>query len=282
MVNSELNVSLSLMVEQWSQVKEALHSGKVDAMDTEKLISDYMFFKQFDDMFRQAVQHFEIPLETIQPMYRGANGKVDLDNYERMIPKLEFAKGHNRMNPPNTAFIYLGVLGENRGRTKDVVKKHITKTLLQEIRASRDSMATICEFQVSDKGKGKKIVSVCGDDSIPLSERQIVAHIRNQISKNRNKESIEQVISRVLTSVYFNIFSSDKIFKPVETDQQEVKKYEYSPFHALASYILKQGYAGIQFKSTVHRSGTNLVLFETDDVSAVENSMEHVQASEFI
>lgn len=282
MVNSELNVSLSLMVEQWKQVKEALHSGKVDAMDTKKLINDYMFFKQFDDMFRQAVQHFEIPLETIKPMYRGANGKVALDNYERMIPKLEYAKGYNRMNPPGKAFIYLGVLGESRGRDKDVVKKHITKTLLQEIRASRDSMATICEFQVTDKGKGQKVVSVCGDDALSLSERQIEAHIRSQISKNRNKESIEQVISRVLTSVYFNIFSSEKIFKPVETDHQEVKKYEYAPFHALANYVLKQGYAGIKFRSTVHRSGTNLVLFETDDVSVVGNSMEHVQASEFI
>nr|WP_225988751.1 RES family NAD+ phosphorylase [Peribacillus frigoritolerans] len=78
------------------------------------------------------------------------------------------------------------------------------------------------------------------------------------------------------------MFSSDKIFKPLNTIEQEVKKYEYAPFHALANYISEQGYAGIIFRSTVHENGTNLVLFEPNDTSVIHNSMEYINTSDYL
>lgn len=276
------NVNVNLMAEQWNKVKEDLHDGKVDYIDIEKLVKDYMFFNRFDNIFKESVKNFEIPLENIKPMYRGAGEKVSLSNYERMIPKLEYAKGNNRMNPPGKAFIYLGILEENRGRDKKTVKNHITRTLLKEIRSPRDSIATICELQVTDIGKNKTVINFCGDISIPKHEIELQNYMRKQIDKNTGKEKIQQVLNRVLSNVYFNMLSSDQIFKPVETDKQEVKKYEYTPFHALAHYIYEQGYAGITFRSTVHKNGTNLVLFNTDDVLVIPNSMEHIFVSDFI
>jgi len=59
------------------------------------------------------------------------------------------------------------------------------------------------------------------------------------------------------------MLSTVQIFKPVETDGQDIKK---APFHTLANYVRKQGYAGIIFNSTVHKNATNLALFDTDDV----------------
>ncbi|WP_255233576.1 RES family NAD+ phosphorylase [Bacillus altitudinis] len=276
------DVNVSLIAEQWNKVKEDLYSGKVGYMELEKLIKDYMFFNRFDNIFKESVKHFEIPLESIKPMYRGAGVEVSLSNYDRMTPKLEYAKAYNRMNPPGKAFIYLGILGDNKGRDKKTVKRHITRTLLKEIRSPRDSIATICEFQVTEIGRKKTVISFCGDLNIPKSEIGLQNYIRNQIDKNRRKETVQQVINRVLSTVYFNMLSSDQIFKPVETNEQEIKKYEYAPFHALAHYISEQGFAGIIFRSTVHKNGTNLVLFDTDDVSVVPNSMEHINTSDFL
>jgi len=186
------------------------------------------------------------------------------------------------MNPPGVAFIYLGMLGENKGRDKKTVKNYITKTLIKEVRASRGSIATICEFQVTDSGKSKIVLDFRGSNSIPKNFLLLNTYIKKEIAKSRGKESTEQVVKRVLTKVYFNLLSSDQIFKPVETDDQAIKKYEYAPFHTLANYVREQGYAGIIFNSTVHKNGTNLVLFDTDDVSVIFDSMEHVQAANYI
>lgn len=274
--------NVNLMSEQWNKVKEDLYNGVIGYMELEKLLNDYMFFNRFDNFFKESFKNFEIPLESIYPMYRGAGGEVSLDNYGRMIPKIEYANAYNRMNPPGRAFIYIGILGKNKGRDKKTVKRHITRTLVKEIRASRDSIATICELQVTETGKNKTVISLCGDINIPESEKDLENYIRKQIDQSRGKETVQQVVSRVLSNVYFNMLSSDQIFKPIESNEQEIKKYEYAPFHALANYISEQGYAGIIFRSTVHMNGTNLVLFDTDDVAVIKESMEHIRASDYL
>lgn len=277
-VGFDLNVNL--ISKQWNKVKEDLYNGVIGYMELEKLLNDYMFFNRFDHFFKESFKNFEIPLESINPMYRGAGEKVSLDNYGRMIPEIKFANKYNRMNPPGKAFIYMGILGQNKGRDKKTVKRHITRTLVKEIRSPRDSIATICELQVTETGKKKTVINFCGDVNIPKSEIGLHNFINTQIK--RSKETAEQVLARVLSNVYFNMLSSDKIFKPIETDEEELKKYEYAPFHALANYISEQGYAGIIYRSTVHKNGTNLVLFDTQDVSVIKNSMEHIRASDYL
>jgi len=183
---------------------------------------------------------------------------------------------------PREAFIYLGMLGENKGRDKKTVKNFIIKTLIKEVRATRGSVATICEFQVSNIGKSKIVLDFRGDSSIPKADLSLNIYMEKEIAKSRGEETTEQVVKRVLSRVYFNMLASDQIFKPVITDDQDVKKYEYAPFHTLANYVKEKGYAGIIFNSTVHKNGTNLVLFDTDDVSIIFDSMEHVQASDYI
>ncbi|PGU99178.1 RES family NAD+ phosphorylase [Bacillus thuringiensis] len=280
MAKKDFESNVQLMTEQWISLKEDLHNGVVEYDNLGKLISKYMFFNRFDNVFKDTCKFFEVNLSDIKHMYRGVSEEIELNYYERMVPKIEFAKGNNRMNPPGKAFLYAGILGKDKGKDGNIIKKHVVKTVLKEIRATENSVATICKFKINDSVKHKKVINICGDNSIPQSETELKAYIYKHALKNLsfNREKI----SYIMANVYFNIFSSDQIFKPIHTNEQEVKKYEYAPFHALANYISEQGYAGIIFRSTVHQNGTNLVLFDSNDASVVSNSMEHINTSEYI
>lgn len=263
------------LYKQWTELKNDLSSGKVMYNDIEKLISDYAFFNDFHSKFTKSVGYFEVPFKDIFPMYRGANGKQSLTNYNRMIPNLEYSQEHNRMNPPGTVFLYLGI------NKQDKLRESIT-TCLKEIRAPYDSTATLCRFQVTDLGIEQKVVDICGDSNIPKQTHELEQYIKKK-SYDKNIRGLHPIkFSKIITMLYLNIFSSDQIFKPVETDKQDIKKIEYAPFQAIANYIKQQGYAGMIYKSTVHKNGTNLVLFDTDYASVVPNSMKHVKVSDYL
>lgn len=192
-----------------------------------------------------------------------------------MIPKLEFATENNRMNPPGKAFLYAGIQNNKPG---------IIRTCLKEIRSPVNSIATICEFQVTDSGKHKKVINICGDNNIPQDVDKLGQYMMENAIGKSMLDLDRQKLSIILANIYFNIFSSNQIFKPVDsTILQDEKRYEYAPFHALAHYISDAGYAGIIFNSTVYLNGKNLVIFEpNEDVSVVPNTMEHVIASDYI
>ncbi|MFK4426083.1 RES family NAD+ phosphorylase [Bacillus sp. RC51] len=280
MSNKDFEINVDLMSEQWQCLKEDLYNGLVEYNDLEKIINDYTFFKVFDNFFKETCKLFEVTLADIKTMYRGVSGEIDLNNYERMIPKLEYAKGNNRMNPPGKAFLYSGVVGKDKGKDESTVKKHVVRTVLKEIRATNNSVATICKFKCNESANNKKVINISGDNSIPQSETELKAYIYKHALKNLsfNREKI----SYIMANVYCNMFSSDQIFKPIHTNEQEVKNYEYAPFHALANYISEQGYAGIIFRSTVHQNGTNLVLFDPSDASVIQGSMEYINTSDYL
>lgn len=259
----------------WTKLKDDLSSGKVLYNDIEKLLSDYVFFSAFHSMFTKSVGYFEESLKDIFPMYRGANGKQSLTNYNRMIPTLEYSQKQNRMNPPGTVFLYLGINKQNK------LNESIT-TCLKEIRAPYDYTATLCRFQVTDLGRIKKVVDICGDSSIPKKTHELEHYVKKKSYDMKFRVINHIKLSKIITMLYFNIFSSDQIFKPVETGKQDIKRIEYAPFQAIANYIKQQGYAGMIYKSTVHENGTNLVLFDTDYASVVPNSMKHVKVSDYL
>lgn len=280
MAKKDFNSNVELLTKQWNILKEDLHNGIVKYDNIEKLLNDYIFFKVFNNFFKETCKFFEVNLSDIKHMYKGVSGVIDLDNYERMVPKIEFAKGNNRMNPPGKAFLYVGVLDKDKGKDENTIKKNVLKTVLKEIRATENSIATISKFKINDLAKNKKVLNISGESSIPTSETELneylYKHAVNGFSVDKEK------ISYILANVYFNMFATDQIFKPINTNEQEVKKYEYAPFHALANYLSEQGYAGMIFRSTVHQNGTNLVLFEPKDASVILNSMEHINTSDYL
>ncbi|MFB6589510.1 RES family NAD+ phosphorylase [Bacillus thuringiensis] len=259
----------------WTVLKDDLRTGKVLYNDIEKLISDYVFFNSFHNIFTQAVGYFEEPLQDIFLMYRGSNGKQSLTNINRMIPTLEYSQKHNRMNPPGTVFLYLGISKQKKFHES-------ISTCLREIRAPHDSTATICRFQVTDIGRNKKVVNICGDSSIPKQTHEIVQYFKKKCYDKKFRVINHIKASKLITMLYFNLFSSDQIFNPIETDEQNIKRIEYAPFQAIANYIKDQGYAGMIYKSTVHKNGTNLVLFDTEYASVLPKTMKHVKVSDYL
>ncbi|PID03768.1 hypothetical protein CSV67_03770 [Sporosarcina sp. P2] len=276
MAKKDFDSNVQLMTEQWISLKEDLHNGVVEYDDLNRLINDYIFFEVFDNFFKVTCKLFEVNLSDIKHMYRGVSEDIDLDNYERMVPKIEFAKGNNRMNPPGKAFLYAGISGKD----ENITKKHSVKTVLKEIRATENSVATICKFKINESAKNKKVINICGDSSIPNSEAGLIEYIYKHAVNGFSVD--KEKLSYILANVYFNMFANDQIFKPINSNEQEVKKYEYAPFHALANYMNEQGYAGMIFRSTVHQNGTNLVLFEPNDASVIQNSMEQINTTEYL
>jgi hypothetical protein len=53
-----------------------------------------------------------------------------------------------------------------------------------------------------------------------------VAVIMKNVLDNTKRSVVNQKLNKVLVNIYFNMFSSESIFKPIETEEQEVKKYE--------------------------------------------------------
>lgn len=282
MVENHFEKLVSLIAEQWNILKDDLYAGVVKYDDLEKLINEYIVFNRFDNVIKDTSKFYEVNLHEVKHMYRGVLEEIELDYYERMIPKLEFATVHNRMNPPGKAFSYLGILVKDKCIYDKTNKNHVVKTVLKEIRAPEKSVATICKFYISESAKNKKVLNICGDSSIPKMGDELSKYIFKNAFDIEALSLDREKLSYILANVYFNMFSSDQIFKPINTVDQEVKKYEYAPFHALANYISEQGYAGIIFKSTVHQCGINLVLFNPDDACVLQNSMEHIHTSEYL
>lgn len=274
--------NVNLIYGQWEVLKNDLYNGVVKFDDLYQLINNYDFFNRFNDMFKENLTLLEVPLTDIKYMYRGVTEEADLNNYERMFPKKEFSNGNNRMNPPGKLFLYLGILGKDKDREFKTIKKHVVKTILKETRATKNVIATICEFEIKNSAKNKKVIDIRGDSKVPMSESALNEYILKNAVDKRLKTLNNQKFSSILVSVYFNMFLSDQIYKPINTREEETKRYEYGPFHAIANYISEQGYAGIIYKSTVHQNGTNLVLFNHDDASIRNNTMEHVNTSNYL
>ncbi|MUG70583.1 RES family NAD+ phosphorylase [Paenibacillus validus] len=269
---------VTLMSSQWKELKADLQAGKVLYTDSTG-IKNYTFFKVFDDVFNQTRPFFDVPLSAVKHMYRAVN--EEKCDYQRMIPKIEYAKEHNRMNPAGQVFLYAGI--DSLGYKEN--KSLIIKTCLKEIRAPLDSIATVCKFKITAAGRKKKVINICGDDTIPKTQNELHKYIFDQYKSiwfTRGREMSMRELARTMAKVYFNLFSSDQIFKPIDNNiDLKEKEREYASFHALAHYIREAGYGGIIYKSTVCKGGRNIVLFDTMDASFVPNTLQQVKVSDY-
>ncbi|MEK4536478.1 hypothetical protein NST21_14280 [Peribacillus sp. FSL K6-1552] len=53
-----------------------------------------------------------------------------------------------------------------------------------------------------------------------------MAVIMKNALDNTKRSVVNQKLNKVLVNIYFNMFSSESIFMPIQTEEQEVKKYE--------------------------------------------------------
>lgn len=260
------NGLLELMVEQWKTLKEALREGGTEDLTLEEVIEKYIFMKVFNEFIEATNPQFDVSISDLGIMYRGVgiNELIKLDFYSRMIPDPEFVTNHNRMNPPGEAFMYLGAIPERKGKSDDIEKNFILRTIEAELRVKPGDFYTAAQF-ISNNDK--VIFNMVGDPKMPLDLNILV---KNAMKKNADR-------SKIIALFYFSIFNNDEIFKPVPSTDEENREREYAPFQFLAKYLRSKGYSGIKYRSTVHNGGTNVVIFDANDVQLVKTSMEKIK-----
>lgn len=268
---------LEKMIEvSWEKFRKKLVEGKFSYNDIEKAKSD-TFFKTFEDMFSKEAEKLAIKLSDIGLILRGANKKNNLNDHTRLIPHPDYAK-HNRMNPKDRIFLYLAIDSDVSGGNE----QEVIKTILSEIRASKysDGIATIGEFVITEEAKEKKVIDLRGDYLIPKDESKLNRYICRKIIETQSEPS--EIIGVIYANLYLNLLNSKNIYQPVEVETEEERYAEYVPFHAISNLVEQLGYAGLLYRSTVHRGGTNLVLFEKEYANIVEGSMKHVKLEDYL
>lgn len=255
-----------IMTEHWNTLKDDLYKGETNGLSLEEILEKYTFFKVFDDVVNNMAPQLSFPIKDLGKIYRGVgvNEDIELDFYSRMIPHPDFMKNHNRMNPPGEAYIYLGAIPLKKGKSVEIEKNFILKTIEAELRVKKGDFYTCAQFE---SHSDRTIFDVMGNLRVPRDIYELAYTLENKSPKER---------SRVIALFYFNLFNSEQIFKPVHSTKQDVRAREYAPFQLLARYFENKGYAGIKYRSTVHREGTNVVIFNPDHIKLVKSSMEKV------
>jgi len=259
-------VLVKLIVEQWEILREDLYSGKTEGQSIEELVKKYPFLDQFNQVIEASTPLFSKQLSEMGTMYRGVgvNEDIAMNYYSRLIPNAKHSQYHNRMNPPGETFIYLGVIPKKKGAADIIEKEFVLKTVAAELRVNKGDFYTMASFKANQDTT--TIFDMTGNSAIPMDLNELV----EMIMKNRHQ------IPLLMSQYYFNLFNHESIFKPINSEDQEEKAREYAPFQLLAKYIQSKGYGGIKFRSTVHKEGTNLVVFNVDNVKIVESTMERI------
>ncbi len=267
------------------------------------LIGDRDFIKMFDEIHDYALikykDIFMRRLKQIKYLYRAARGN-HFDNYERMIPKSEYCK-NNRWNPDGVEFLYLGC---DYKRSNQNFINSPKKTCCEEIRLKKSEDVTLCRFKWTNANS--KLLNLYIDEEFVEKEKEnldflynkeiekfkndnkaisVFSKLSNQgkvddakeyiklkTTSNVDKKYVERYVSTLLISDIV-----DAIFKPVD-ESEDPQLESYIPFRLFATYLIDKGYDGIIYRSTrmdmLGQEGKNVVLFNKNDATYWENSME--------
>lgn len=258
---------------QWTYAKDKLSTGEIRYNELEKIL-ELDFFDRFDDILKSTSSKTMIRLQNISLLMRFTKGIEDNDgnlyDINRFIPNSKYAS-LNRFNPPGEVFIYLGIsLKRDLAKVKDEVD-YITQTCIREIRAFGNDNAYVSSlnFNYSRDNKNIKLIDLTIADKYndldDIVDEIVKLKMMNENERNKMGYKYKNKISNLFAMMDIKLIS-DEIFKPVITNDDEVKKYEYAPFHSFANYIRSRGYGGIVYSSTMNKGGKNVVIFNVEDV----------------
>ncbi len=267
--------------------------------------SNRTFKKVFDELHDYALikypKIFTKNAKGLTNLYRCAAGDY-FGDYKRLIPNDKYAKD-NRWNHPDKAYLYVGY--DENGCDEELIN-NIKRTCFKEVRLTEGSYATLCKFKVN---KDCILLNLCIDnndiekqdnemrnflndqldiilnDNVLIkkvirlnqsgNELQSKKEIEKQINKNSNK-NIDICMAEKFIAIQLIHVIVDAIFIPVEKNDDPTLE-AYIPFRLFADYLKDKGYGGIIYKSTRNKHGKNIVIFEKDDTSTCDNSMELYQ-----
>lgn len=188
-------------------------------------------------------------------------------NVERIIPKKEYCNA-NRMNPKGKFYGYYVIDYNNQERENRI------KTGIKEIRAEHAKEVSSCEFTLNTNLKLAKLAPDIGikltlDDDTLQEDCYKIKRYYNIHGGVKGKREIGEIYT-------FNILIQTMIagdfFCPVEGTEEE-KNFHYAPFRLIAEYLDRNGYDGILYQSSVDPNGYCVVIFQPDNVIALEQTI---------
>lgn len=266
------------ILEEWRKLKDALINGETDGLSLEKIVYNYPFPNNFRQVINETDKLFELESNKMGPILRARRFEVDFNEPHIMVTTENFAKYHNRMNPPGRAFNYFGVLPVNKSPKEDVAKDLILDTIKAEIRVESGETITLCRFKMV---KNLKIFNMYPHEEVSTDFFVFIKSLEIKIASFKGNFKTREIkqrnyLNEMFAKYFFNLINSEEIFKPVDFKEEEERAKEYAPFQFLASYIESLGYEGIKYKSTVNEKGANLVIFEPDNLVVIPETMEHI------
>ena len=237
---------------------------------------------------------------------RGRSGRWE-DPIDIYPPTIDIALEKNcinRWNPPDRRYIYL--VSWNKEKTQS----RADKVCLAELRAKKGQIISIVNFKVTDKAKEKILLNLDFDrlsfadieksiyNQLDIVIKKDVNDIIDQYPFNTNElneriksltdsqyDDIKEIASEYLAQIFFK-YLCDVIFVPLDKNQdsdKDLKDKCYKAFHILALYLEQKGINGIIYPSTrmklLKKSGTNIVLFDVDDVIHDESSLRFIESN---
>ena len=211
----------------------------------------------------------------------------------------------NRWNPPDRRYIYL-VDGE-----KEKDEASADRVCLAELRAKRNETFTLVNFTVQESACEKKLLRLDYEhlaisDIEKQKDEKLEQIIKNDVNvlkqqypfdvdelnerirsiTNGQKKDVTEIASEYLAKTFFK-YLCDVIFVPLDDDEDNDDKKKdrcYKAFHSLALNLEQKGIAGVVYPSTRmkkrKKTGTNIVIFEVDDVIPDEKSLRVIENKE--
>ena len=286
-----------LIKEQWKQLNP-LFSSEYDNDD----IFKKNILELFDDVYRETIElypdAFTVNLGSINNICRGRGGKKT--STDDVLPPQIGVGGINRWNPPSKRYGYYAV--STIVEVYDASFTWVEKTCYEELRKAKGDEITFADFTVVPIANNSVIMNLDYSEISRRDVEQIIINSQNQLTseivsemlKTRmtpEKSNITKMIAtksplsnkavRIYCGKLFFKELCDAIFIPIDDDQVAVdslyKEKCYTSFHLLAEYLESKRIKGVLFPSTrmmlLGKSGTNLVLFNPDDVAPIDTSL---------
>ena len=256
----------------------------------------------FDDFFTQCIDKYKdkffYPLSENDVLCRAVKEVTDSVKGDRFIPWEN--KVNNRWNPPGKTYLYLSFSSKDIMLSPELsLNEYIC---LLECRAKPGEEFFFCNFRPSNKGKildlsyndlsvrkiknnlelyKENLRQKMHDeverglhtlDLANINDRKIKRYIRKLNKKNPvNKD----VVSETLAMQYLKTVCSC-IYKKIDEDDEDKKKFAYKSFHILAMYLEEKGVTGIIYPCTRTNKvvGKNLVLFDKYAAAPIDHSIK--------
>ena len=269
-MNIETSYStVKLMEEMWYDTKEKMKQDNYIYEDMEEARDRYPFFDRLCQVYGQDIELKEEKLNgSIQ--FTRVIGE-DNCNIDRMIPKEKY-KRLNRMNPKDKCYGYFNIGYGGRNINQRIL------TGIKETRSESREFVSSCEFTYNTNGK--KLIKFIPDSILKsnFDERYINEDILNIMQRfciSKGRKGREKAVKIYAWNIMMSVMLKTDIFKPIDTDDENVKYYEYAPFHLISNYFEKLGYAGIIFPSSVDKGGYCVAIFEPKEIVPIKETLRN-------